>query len=340
MRTKLFDYELPPGRIAQEPAEPRDSSRLMYLNRNTGEIKHYFFYQIDRLLTENDVLVFNDTRVFPARIEARFVTGGRAELLLLRKVSETDWICLVKPARKFTQGRKLLIGDKITGCTVGYAGGGLRRISFEVDKGENIEALLRRAGRVPLPPYIKKEIHNGERYQTVYAREEKSAAAPTAGLHFTHELMERLKQKGVEFVFITLHIGLATFNPIKTETIEEHQMHTEEYEISPYEARQINQARERGKRIVAVGTTVVRALESAFSEGKIIPGRKETSLYIRPGYQFKVVDAMITNFHLPRSTLLVLVSAFAGYENIMKAYKIAVSEGYRFFSFGDAMFIE
>lgn len=340
MKTELFDYNLPPERIAQEPVEPRDASRLMYLNRRTGEVKHYIFRQIEELLNENDVLVFNDTRVFPGRLEGKFITGGKAELLLLRKVSQTDWISLVKPARKFRAGKKIVVSDKVTASVVEYIGKGLRRIRFSGGDETDIDIELRKTGKVPLPPYIKKELHNGERYQTVYAREEKSAAAPTAGLHFTPELIERLKHKGIEMIFITLHIGLATFNPIKTENIEDHVMHAEEYEISDFEAEQLNNAISKGKRIVAVGTTVVRALESSCEKGKIIPGKRETSLYIKPCYRFKVVDALITNFHLPRSSLLVLVSAFAGYENIMNAYKIAIQEGYRFFSFGDAMFIE
>lgn len=338
MKTSILDYELPPELIAQEPVEPRDHSRLMIVDRNSQKIIHDHFFNLDRYLSDV-LLVFNDSRVFPARMEAKFLTGGKAEILLLRKQQKGLWKCLVKPARKFRPGRELTLGNNLKARVIAYEGKGERSILFVNEHNMPAsDAELKKAGQVPLPPYIKKELKDKERYQTVYAREEGSAAAPTAGLHFTPELIERLKERN-DIVYITLHVGTFTFKPIEEDEIEKHEIGEEEYEISAYEAEKINEAIECGKKIVAVGTTTVRALESAFEGGKVVPGRKTTRLFIYPGYKFKIVDAMITNFHLPRTTLLALVYAFGGIDLMKKAYEEAIKQRYRFYSFGDAMLI-
>jgi S-adenosylmethionine:tRNA ribosyltransferase-isomerase len=338
MKTSILDYKLPKELIAQEPIEPRDHARLMVVDRKGGSIIHDYFYNLDRYLKDT-VIVFNDSRVFPSRLDARFTTGGKAEILLLRKEGEGLWKCLVKPAWKFKPGKELLLKGSLRAKVIAYEGKGERKIF--IFEGNNLPASdeeLKKAGQVPLPPYIKKELKDPEKYQTVYAKEEGSTAAPTAGLHFTPELIERLKTDN-EIVFITLHVGAFTFKPIEEEEIENHQVSEEEYEITPYEAEIINHAIASGKKVVAVGTTTVRALESAFKDKMIVPGKNKTNLFIYPGYKFQVVDAMITNFHLPRTTLLALVYAFGGIELMRKAYEEAIEKKYRFYSFGDAMLI-
>lgn len=338
MKIRLLDFELPEELIAQEPVEPRDSSRLMIVDRSTNNISHARFRELCHFLRKDDLLVFNNTRVIPAKIEGVLDTGGKVEILLLKEKDFNLWECLVRPARKFTYGRKLFLGEGSIRVTVeGYIGKGLRTLRFETDK--NLKEKIREVGRIPLPPYIKKELKSPERYQTIYSKVEGSSAAPTAGLHFTDRLMEEIRTSGIETAFITLHVGIDTFKPIEGLDCDKHKMHSEEYEITKNSARKINNSLEKGKRIVAVGTTVVRALESSFVDGKVIAGKASTQLFIKPGFKFNVVGAMITNFHLPKTTLILLVSTFAGEELIFKAYKTAVKEKYRFYSFGDAMLI-
>lgn len=362
MRTSEFDYELPPERIAQTPIEPRDAARLMVVHRDTGKIEHRTFRDIVKYLQPADLLVVNDSRVIPARLYARKVpTGGRVELLLLRRREERTWEALVK-GRKVIPGTRLELmparqtqdvatqsaapSKPIVGDVLEITPGGGRVIQFD----QPLTPQLERLGETPLPPYIHEPLADSERYQTVYARVQGSAAAPTAGLHFTPELIHQIQAYGVRFAFVTLHIGLDTFRPVQTDRIEEHKMHSE-YAILPAEtAAAIAGARQAGGRIIAVGTTVVRVLESAaqsalhssqsdIRDPELSPFAGWTDLFIYPGYEFQVVDALITNFHLPRSTLLMLVSAFAGKDLILKAYRIAADAGYRFYSFGDAMFI-
>ncbi|MCS7285575.1 MAG: tRNA preQ1(34) S-adenosylmethionine ribosyltransferase-isomerase QueA [Anaerolineae bacterium] len=338
MKTAEFDYYLPPELIAQSPVEPRDSSRLMVLHRATGFIEHRIFREIVDYINPGDVLVANQSRVIPARLYGyKLPTGGKIELLLVSRRGERLWEALVK-GRKIKEGTKLWVGKEgkgVTGIVVGITEAGSRLIEFETP----IEPVIREIGSIPLPPYIHQPISDPERYQTIFARVEGSVAAPTAGLHFTPELMRRIEEKGGRFVFVTLHIGLDTFRPVKEENVEEHKMHSEYCELSEEVAEEINQARREGRRIIAVGTTSVRVLETAASEEGVRPFRGQTDLFIYPGYRFKVVDALITNFHLPRSTLIMLVSAFAGKDFIMRAYQEAVRLRYRFYSFGDAMLI-
>ncbi|MCX7831308.1 MAG: tRNA preQ1(34) S-adenosylmethionine ribosyltransferase-isomerase QueA [Actinobacteria bacterium] len=339
MKTSILDYNLPEELIAQEPIEPRDHSRLMVVNRESGEIAHDYFYNLTDYL-KDCLIVFNDSMVFPARMVGRLPTGGRVEVLLLRKVEEGLWRCLVKPARKFKEGKEIVFNEKIKAIVREYLGKGERLLEFvSNNKRRANDQELKETGQVPLPPYIKKEIPDAGRYQTVYAKEEGSVAAPTAGLHFTPSLIERLKENGNTIVYITLHVGTFTFKPIQENEIEEHRISEEIYEINEYEAETINEALRQGKRLVAVGTTTVRALESASKNGIIIPGKRTTDLFIYPGYKFKVVKSMITNFHLPRTTLLALVYAFGGVELMKRAYLTAVEKRYRFYSFGDAMLI-
>lgn len=338
MRTDDFDYALPEQFIAQSPVEPRDHSRLLTLNRNTGEIQHRYFYDIVDYLKPGDLLVVNNTRVIPARLFGKKQPGGgKVEVLLLRKRSEQEWECLVG-------GKNLLAGTFVTidggssAQIVDVLGGAKRLIRFV----EPIEPYLDTAGHIPLPPYIHGYQGNPERYQTVYNAKASSAAAPTAGLHFSQELIEKLIAKGVQFGTVDLHVGLDTFAPVTEDDPETHAIHKEWCELSTETAKIINQTRQNGGRIIAVGTTSVRTLESAATfahDGNIQAWTGETALFILPGYQFRVVDAMITNFHLPKSTLLMLVSAFVGRETILDAYEIAKQEGYRFFSFGDATFL-
>lgn len=331
-------YDLPEERIAQTPVEPRDHSRLMVLHRDTDQIEHRHFYDVIDYLNPGDVLVINETRVIPARLFGERAGGGACEVLLLRQLGPKRWETLVKP------GKKLKPGAEIT-----FGGGRLRaRIAETTDVGGRIvdfdcdgtfEAALDELGEMPLPPYIHERLEDKERYQTVYAKQEGSAAAPTAGLHFTPELLDRIREKGVDVVPVLLHVGLGTFRPVKTENVEEHEMHSEYFEVTAEAAARINAARERGGRVVAVGTTSVRTLESAAENGVLLPRRGETSIFIKPGYRFQMVDALITNFHLPGSTLVMLVSALYDRVKILAAYEEAVRDEYRFFSFGDAMLI-
>lgn len=338
MKTKIFDFELPEKFIAQKPKRPRDQSRLMVVDRKSEIFHHNYFYNLNEYLSDNDILVFNNSRVFPGKITGKFRTGGKFEILLLREREKDLWECLASPARKFRENRIINVNKDLNIEVASYLGRGLRLIKFNY-KGK-FKDLLERVGEIPLPPYIKEEITEKDMYQTIYSKEEGSSAAPTAGLHFTHNLFEEIKKKGIDTVFLTLHIGIDTFRPINEKNIEAHKMHKEKYFIDKTSAKKINKAISENKRIVAVGTTAVRALESAYKDGKVEPGEKMTSLYITPGYKFKVVDALITNFHLPKSTLIVLVSAFAGIDLIKKAYQEAKNRDYRFFSFGDTMFIE
>ncbi|MCE2490949.1 MAG: tRNA preQ1(34) S-adenosylmethionine ribosyltransferase-isomerase QueA [Anaerolineae bacterium] len=335
-----FDYELPRERIAQHPVEPRDHARLMLLDSASGTIAHHHFHELERILHPGDVLVLNDTRVLPARLLAtKRATGGRAEILLLRQLDETLWLGLVR-GKGLRTGASLQLNDSDIGVTVrGERGKGERLLQFS----QSINAELETLGLTPLPPYIRQHLTDNERYQTVYSRHAGSAAAPTAGLHFTNSLLAQLKQNGVQIAFCTLHIGLDTFQAIQAEKAGDHRMHSEEARLDPAAAETINRAAQSGGRIVAVGTTSARTLESAAACAT--PGDKvgafagNTSLFITPGYGWRAVDGLITNLHLPRSTLLLMVSALAGRENVLHAYEVARDAGYRFFSFGDAMFI-
>lgn len=340
MKTSDFYYDLPKELIAQTPVEPRDSSRLMLLDRNTGEIDHKHFYDIIDSLNPGDLLVANDSRVLPARIYGiKDETGARVEFLLLRQITGNSWEALCKPGKKAKEGTSFTFGDGLLRATVAEVkDDGNRIVDFECD--ENFFSTLDKIGQMPLPPYITEELKDKERYQTVYSHELGSAAAPTAGLHFTKELMQRIKDKGVNIAYVTLHVGLGTFRPVKVDDVTNHKMHSEHYEIPKETARLINETKKNGGRVIAVGTTSCRTLESvATFYGEIKPCEGFTDIFIYPGYEFKVLDGLITNFHLPESTLIMLVSAFAGYDNVINAYKTAVEEKYRFFSFGDAMFI-
>ena len=338
MKTSQFDYILPPELIAQTPVEPRDHSRLMMANRNTGEVKHASFDLIGDFLKKGDLLVINRTRVFPARIIAKKQTGGRAEILLLRKENDFTWEVLVG-GKGINMGSILEIPEKLKAEVINVLEGSRRLLKFNVP----IDPFLPKIGQMPLPPYIHEKLRNSERYQTVYADQTGSAAAPTAGLHFTDELIQSLKDKGIQFAEVTLHVGLDTFAPVTEENADEHLIHTEWCEVTQSAVDTINRAYSEKRRIIAVGTTSVRTLETAArnaKEDEIIGAFSGmTDLYILPGYSFKVVDGMITNFHLPKSTLLMLVSALAGWENIRNWYEIAKEERYRFYSFGDAMLI-
>jgi len=339
LRTADFDYDLPPERIAQTPVEPRHASRLMVLERVSGAFHHDTFWNLERYLRPGDLLVVNQTRVIPARIYARKVPGGgRVELLLLRREDELTWEALVG-GKGLLAGRRMEIEGGPSAFVLAVMEGARRLVRFS----EPVEPFLERIGHTPLPPYIHTPLKDPERYQTIYATQPGSAAAPTAGLHFTTDLMEKLRAFGIGFAHLTLHVGLDTFAPVNEEDPREHKIHTEWCEINEETARTINEAYKRGGRIVAVGTTSVRTLETAAHlarEGERVGAFSgPTHLFILPGYQFRAVDAMITNFHLPRSTLLMLVSAFAGRERILAAYEIAKREGYRFYSFGDAMLI-
>lgn len=341
MKTSDFDYDLPQELIAQTPAERRDHSRLLCYDRKTGNLQHRIFHDVIEHLDAKDVLVLNETRVIPARlIGSREDTGGAMEFLLLRRLDDGSWETLVKPGKRAKTGARFVFGEgELLAEVQETLPGGTRRVRFA---HEGIfEEVLDRLGQMPLPPYITKRLEDKDRYQTVYAAVRGSAAAPTAGLHFTKELLDEIRQKGVDVVPILLHVGLGTFRPVKEEDISAHEMHSEHYEVTEDSARRINAARARGGRIVCVGTTSVRTLESCADEnGVVYAGAGETSIFITPGYRYKAVDALITNFHLPKSTLLMLVSAFMGREEALRVYRIAVEERYRFFSFGDAMLIE
>lgn len=340
MKTSDFYYDLPKELIAQTPVEPRDSSRLLILGRNNGEIEHKHFYDIIEYLHEGDLLVVNDSRVLPARIFGiKEETGARVEFLLLKQISGNKWETLCKPGKKAKEGTKFTFGNGLLKATIiEVKDDGNRVVDFDCD--ENFFAALDKIGQMPLPPYITEELKDKERYQTVYSHELGSAAAPTAGLHFTNELMDRIREKGIYIANVTLHVGLGTFRPVKVDDVTNHKMHSEHYEVPEETAKLIKQTKENGGRVIAVGTTSCRTLESVATQyGEIIACDGFTDIFIYPGYKFKVLDGLITNFHLPESTLIMLVSAFAGFDNVMNAYKNAVDEKYRFFSFGDAMFI-
>ena len=341
MKKTDFYYDLPEELIAQTPLLQRDHSRLMTLDRKTGKVSHEHFYNIVDHLVPGDCLVINDTRVLPARLYGQKTGGGSAavEVLLLENVEGDLWDCIVYPGRRLKEGATISFGDgQLTAVVEGVKPDGNRLIRFSYE-GIFLEH-LERLGTMPLPPYIKKKLQDQERYQTVYSRENGSAAAPTAGLHFTPELLEKIREKGVDIVRITLHVGLGTFRPVKEEEITDHVMHSERYCVTEEAARRINAARARGGRVVCVGTTSCRTLETVTDEQHVThPGSGSTSIFIYPGYRFKGVDAIITNFHLPESTLIMLVSAFSTREIVLDAYKEAVRERYRFFSFGDAMFL-
>ncbi|MBP3653511.1 MAG: tRNA preQ1(34) S-adenosylmethionine ribosyltransferase-isomerase QueA [Clostridia bacterium] len=339
MQLSDFMYDLPEERIAQTPVEPRDHSRLMVVHRGDHSIEHKHFYDIIDYLNPGDVLVVNETRVIPARLIGERPTGGACEILLLKQLAPKKWETIVRPGKKLKPGAQVLFGGgKLVATIASTTETGGRIVDFECEG--TMEAALDELGEMPLPPYIHEKLENRERYQTVYAKHEGSAAAPTAGLHFTPELMDRIRAKGVDIIPVLLHVGLGTFRPVKVENLDEHEMHSEYFEVSEEAAARINAAHERGCRVIAVGTTSVRTLESASENGKLLPKRGDTQIFIRPGYKWQMVDALITNFHLPGSTLVMLVSALYDRERILDAYRCAVEEQYRFFSFGDAMFIE
>ncbi|MDD6316597.1 MAG: tRNA preQ1(34) S-adenosylmethionine ribosyltransferase-isomerase QueA [Clostridia bacterium] len=340
MKTSDFYYDLPQELIAQTPITQRDHSRLMVLGRQTGEICHEHFYDIKKHLRPGDCLVINDTRVLPARLYGIKEGGGaHVEVLLLKNIGGDDWECIVYPGRRLKTGAQITFGDGLLhGEVINVLSDGNRIVRFSY-QGIFLE-LLEQIGTMPLPPYITERLDDAERYQTVYSRENGSAAAPTAGLHFTKELLREIEEMGVDIVHITLHVGLGTFRPVKEENITDHLMHTEHYQVTPEAAERINAAKARGGRIIAVGTTSCRTLESAADDqGVVHSGSGDTSIFIYPGYRFKILDGLITNFHLPESTLIMLVSAFSSREHILHAYETAVAEKYRFFSFGDAMLI-
>ncbi|MFZ5755002.1 MAG: tRNA preQ1(34) S-adenosylmethionine ribosyltransferase-isomerase QueA [Bacillota bacterium] len=339
MRLSDFDYYLPPELIAQEPVEPRDQSRLLVLHRDTGCLEHHKFIDLVKFLKPGDVLVSNNTKVIPARLFGlKENTGANIEVVLLKRLGNRRWECLVKPGKRIKVGTKIIFGQgELVAEAIDVTSTGERILEFSYEGV--FEEVLERLGKIPLPPYITRELAEPGRYQTVYARNPGSAAAPTAGLHFTDRLLKQLEDKGIQWIEILLHVGLGTFRPVKSEDITRHKMHEEYFEIPEKSAEELNKALEAGQRIISVGTTSTRALESAFQAGKIKAGAGTTGIFIYPGYEFKVISGLITNFHLPKSTLLMLVSALAGRENILKAYQEAVKERYRFFSFGDAMLI-
>lgn len=340
MKTKDFFYDLPEELIAQDPLKERDHSRLMILNKNNGEVLHKHFYDIIDELMPGDCLILNDSRVLPARIYGvKNDTGAKVEFLLLNRKSENIWETLAGPGKKAKPGSQFTFGNGLmTGEVLEVTSDGNRIVKFSQEG--NFYSTLDKIGQMPLPHYITHELKDKERYQTVYSKELGSAAAPTAGLHFTNELLTKIKNKGINIGFVTLHVGLGTFRPVKAENITEHKMHSEHYEVPEITANLINETKKNGGRVISVGTTSCRTLESMFKkEGKIKACDGWTDIFIYPGYEFQVIDGLITNFHLPESTLIMLVSAFAGRENTLNAYKIAVNEKYRFFSFGDAMFI-
>lgn len=341
MKTADFDYDLPQELIAQDPLEQRDSSRLLVLDKKTGERSHKIFHDIIDDLYPGDCLVINNTKVIPARlIGEREETGGKVEVLLLKRRTDNVWETLVKPGKKARPGMRLSFGGGLLHAQVqDIVDEGNRLIRFEYEG--IFEEILDRLGQMPLPPYITHQLKDKNRYQTVYAKYEGSAAAPTAGLHFTEELLKKIQEKGIKIARVTLHVGLGTFRPVKVDDVTQHHMHTEYYRVSQEAADIINDTKKSGGRVICVGTTSCRTIESATDENGIVRATEgDTDIFIYPGYQFKVLDCLITNFHLPESTLLMLVSALAGKENIMAAYKEAVEKKYRFFSFGDAMFIK
>lgn len=339
MKTSDFYYELPEELIAQTPVEPRNSSRLMVLPRNGGEIKHKHFYDLPEFLKPGDCLVLNNTRVLPARLYGtREDTGAVVEFVLLRQHGNKLWECLAGPGKKAKTGYKFRFSDKLTATVTDVLEDGNRMIEFACEG--DFFAVLDEVGQMPLPPYIKEKLKDKERYQTVYSKDAGSAAAPTAGLHFTKEMLENIRAMGVNIAYVTLHVGLGTFRPVKVEDVTQHKMHTEHYYIPEEAAKTINETRKNGGRVICVGTTSCRTVESCAKKyGEIKECSGDTDIFIYPGFEFKCMDGLITNFHLPESTLIMLVSAFAGYDNVMNAYNTAVKERYRFFSFGDAMLI-
>lgn len=334
-----FYYDLPEELIAQDPLEDRSSSRLMKLDKVTGEIEHAVFHDIIDDLNPGDCLVLNDTKVIPARLMGtKKDTGATVEILLLKRREKDVWETLVKPGKKCRVGAEIEFGDGILRAKIiDVLEDGNRLVQFSYEG--IFEEVLDRLGEMPLPPYITHKLQDRNRYQTVYAKYEGSAAAPTAGLHFTKELLQRIEEKGVRLVYVTLHVGLGTFRPVKEENVLNHHMHSEYYQVSKEAADAINETKAKGGRVICVGTTSTRTIESAAVDGKVMPGSGDTQIFIYPGYKFQVLDALITNFHLPESTLVMLVSALAGREHVLHAYEVAVQERYRFFSFGDAMFI-
>ena len=339
MKTSDFFYNLPEELIAQTPVEPRDQSRLLVFDKQTGGLTHKHFYDVFDYLKAGDCLVLNDTRVLPARIfGTRVDTGSVVEFVLLKQKEQNVWECLAGPGKKAKVGHKFTFSDKLSADVIEILDDGNRIVKF-TPNGEFF-AVLDEVGQMPLPPYIKEKLNDKERYQTVYSRELGSAAAPTAGLHFTKEILAKLKENGVNIAYVTLHVGLGTFRPVKVDDVTEHKMHSEHYSITQENADIINKTKQNGGRVICVGTTSCRTVESAMQTfGEIKECCDDTSIFIYPGYTFKCMDGLITNFHLPESTLIMLVSAFAGYENTMNAYNTAVAERYRFFSFGDAMLI-
>lgn len=339
MKKSDFFYDLPQELIAQQPAEPRDSSRLLVLDKKTGAVSHSIFNKIEDMITDKDCLILNDTRVLPARLYGiREGTGARVEFLLLKQLKNDTWEAIAGPGKKAKPGTFFTFSDSLRCEVLECLDNGNRIVKFLYEG--NFFEILDSVGQLPLPHYITEELEDKERYQTVYSNVLGSAAAPTAGLHFTPELLERLKNKGVKIGFVTLHVGLGTFRPVKAENIEEHHMHTESYSVPAETAEIIKRTKENGGRVIAVGTTCCRTLESVYRDhGEMCACSGDTDIFIYPGYKFRCIDALLTNFHLPESTLIMLVSAFCGYENTMNAYKIAVEEKYRFFSLGDAMFI-
>ena len=340
MNKSDFDFYLPEELIAQTPLEKRDASRLLHLDKQTGEIEHKHFYDIKQYLHAGDCLVLNNSRVLPARLIGSRPTGGAVELVLLKDIGDNRWECLSRPGRKTKPGQELIFGNsELTAVVQEVTLGGNRIVKFSYE-GIFLE-ILERLGKMPLPPYIKEELQDSERYQTVYSKELGSAAAPTAGLHFTKELLAEIADMGVKICYVTLHVGLGTFRPVKADKIEDHEMHSEFCIVPDETAETVNAVKRAGGRVIAVGTTSCRTLESfTTQDGTLQATSGWTNIFIYPGYKFKCIDALITNFHLPESTLIMLVSALAGRENILNAYNTAVKEQYRFFSFGDAMFIE
>ncbi|MDO4534212.1 MAG: tRNA preQ1(34) S-adenosylmethionine ribosyltransferase-isomerase QueA [Clostridium perfringens] len=341
MQVSDFDFYLPEELIAQHPLKERDSSRFMVLDRNTGEVEHKVFHDVLDYLVPGDTIVLNNTRVMPARlIGEKEETGGKIEFLLLKRIEGDKWECLAKPGKKAKIGATFTFGEGKLKAIVREIGLEGNRVIEFIYKGI-FEEILDELGQMPLPPYIHEKLDDKERYQTVYSKEKGSAAAPTAGLHFTEDLLQKIREKGVNIAFVTLHVGLGTFRPVKVDSIDDHIMHSEYYELDEENAKIINDTKERGHRVIAVGTTSTRTLETIGSkEGRVKAQSGWTDIFIFPGYKFNIVDSLITNFHLPESTLIMLVSALAGKENIMNAYKKAVEEKYRFFSFGDSMFIK
>jgi len=343
MHINDFDYYLPVDQIAQHPADKRDESRLLVVERITGKLEHRHFYDILEYLNPGDCLVMNNSKVIPARLfGVKEITGAKVEFLLIKRIKDDIWEAMVRPGKKLHVGDRVSFteGGSLSAKIMEHGEGGTRIVRFEYEG--DFHELLDRIGKIPLPPYIERDSdeEDKKRYQTVYCKEEGSVAAPTAGLHFTEELMEKARQKGIRIAYVTLHVGIGTFRPVKCETIEEHKMHFEEYEIDEENASIINETKKAGGRIISVGTTSTRTVESAAApDGAVIAGRGNTDIFIYPGYRFKVIDSLITNFHLPKSTLLMLVSALYNRENILAVYKEAVEQKYRFFSYGDAMLI-